>query len=89
MKGPVSKERQLCQDGLQPSRWTHFLLESAGAVEFGLGYKTFPNLAQLSPGVFSLSGRKKKAMQHKRGKLYSEEAKERQGCESSGRKFPR
>lgn len=77
MKGPVSEGCQPCQwTGLQPSRWSHFLLETAGSVKFGLAYKTSSNLARLS-----LSGKKKKAIPHKRGKLYSEKAKECQEYE--------
>lgn len=61
MKGPVSEGCQPCQwTGLQPSRWSHFLLETAGSVKFGLAYKTFSNLARLS-----LSGKKKKKRQYR------------------------
>lgn len=57
MKGPVSEGCQPCQwTGLQASRWSHFLLETAGSVKFGLAYKTF---LQLGP-AFSFWEKKKK-----------------------------
>lgn len=67
MKGPVSKAYQLCQrTGVQPSRESHFLLESAGSFGLGLSNKTFSNLAQISPQGFSLSGDKTKPNQTKK-----------------------